>query len=197
MHLQCCTEVYKTHCLAFKYTSQLVPWNLGSPQQRQHTCPLEFLVVQSVDFKKLQVHICIKKPPRPQYWWQRGIYTGDVNNNHNFCFHWAGRYLLPDQQPRSLVNVAAAQVIDVLAFSWHRRRLIVVQRVLLGFTDQYAGQIQEEFFHIVRFFGGCLQVEHALGLSKLLGSLSVHLPLFSQVNLVSCSGQQTIGHYKL
>ena len=88
-----------------------------------------------------------------------------------------------------LVDTAAAQVADVLAFAQHGRGIAVVQLVLLGLPDQLAGQVQEELLHVVRLLGRGLKVHHALGLGKVLRPVSMHLPLLRQVDLVTCWGQ--------
>lgn len=89
-----------------------------------------------------------------------------------------------------LVHAAATQVIDVFPFSRHGGGVVVVQRVLLGLADQFAGQIQKELLHVVRFFGGGLQVQHALCLRELLRSLPMDFSLFGQVDLIPCEQQQ-------
>lgn len=53
----------------------------------------------------------------------------------------------------SLIEVAAAQVTDGFTLTGHWGSVIVVQLVLLGLSNEFAGQIKEKFLNIVRLFG--------------------------------------------
>lgn len=53
----------------------------------------------------------------------------------------------------ALIQVAAAQVTDGFTLARHWGSVIVIQLVLLGLSDEFAGQIQEQFLDIVGLFG--------------------------------------------
>lgn len=86
----------------------------------------------------------------------------------------------------ALIEAAAAQVTDGFTLSRHRGIVIVVQLVLLGLSDEFAGQIEEELLDIVGLFGRGLQIQHALSLSKVFSPLSENLSLLRQINFISC-----------
>lgn len=61
--------------------------------------------------------------------------------------------LLGYHSNKSLNNTAAAQITDGFTLSRHRGSVIVVQLVLLGLPNEFTGQVEEKFLHIVRLFG--------------------------------------------
>lgn len=113
-----------------------------------------------------------------------------VTNNTTTLYAIHVAPLSQTEWPSLLVYAAATQVIDVFPFSRHGSGVVVVQRVLLGLADQFAGQIQKELLHVVRFFGRGLQIKHALCLRKLLCSLPMDFSLIGQVYLIPCKQQQ-------
>lgn len=84
-----------------------------------------------------------------------------------------------------LIDAAAAQVADGFTLAGHRGSVTVVQLVLLGLFYEFTGQVEEEFLHVVGLLGRGLQVEHALGLGKVLGPLPENLPLLGQIYFIT------------
>lgn len=52
-----------------------------------------------------------------------------------------------------LNDAAAAQITDGFTLSRHRGSVIVVKLVLLGLPNEFTGQVEEKFLHIVGLFG--------------------------------------------
>lgn len=76
-----------------------------------------------------------------------------------------------------LIEAAAVQITDGFTLAGHRGSVIVVELVLLGFSDELARQVKEEFLDVVGLFGRRLQIEHALGLSKVFSPLPENFSL--------------------
>ena len=53
----------------------------------------------------------------------------------------------------SLIDAAAAQVTDGFTLAGHWGSVIVIQLVLLGLSNEFAGQVEEKFLNVVRLFG--------------------------------------------
>lgn len=85
-----------------------------------------------------------------------------------------------------LIDTAAAQVADGFTLAGHWGSVIVVKLVLLGLFNEFTGQVEEEFLHVVGLFGRGLQVQHALGLGEVFSPLPENLPLLSQVYFITC-----------
>lgn len=52
-----------------------------------------------------------------------------------------------------LIKAAAAQVTDGFTLAGHRGSVTVIELVLLGLSDEFTGQVEEKFLHIVGLFG--------------------------------------------
>lgn len=85
----------------------------------------------------------------------------------------------------SLIDVAAAQVTDGFTLAGHRGSVVVIQFVLLGLANEFAGQVKEKFLNIVGLFGWGLQIEHALSLSEVFRPLPENLSLLCQIYLIT------------
>ena len=94
--------------------------------------------------------------------------------------------------PLSLIEVAAAQVTDGFTLAGHWGSVIVVQLVLLGLPDEFAGQVEEKFLDIVGLFGRGLQIQHALRVSEVFGPLSENLSLLCQIYFITWKTDITV-----
>lgn len=91
----------------------------------------------------------------------------------------------------SLIEAAAAQVTDGFTLAGHRGSVIVIQLVLLGLSNEFAGQVEEKFLNIVGLFGRGLEIQHALSLGEVFSPLSENLSLLRQIYFITCKRQRT------
>lgn len=84
--------------------------------------------------------------------WLSAILEGPRHWGSAMCPLQSMTTKLPCAEP-SLIDVAAGQVTDGFTLAGHWGIVIVIQLVLFGLSNEFAGQVQEKFLNIVGLFG--------------------------------------------